>query len=84
MAELEVKASENVMEACAMTPSVRKCVLTSSLLASVWQDTVKNGFSHVINHEHWSKESVCVDKKVYIYIITMLGSSSDFFFVRKK
>ncbi|BBH00416.1 NAD(P)-binding Rossmann-fold superfamily protein, partial [Prunus dulcis] len=39
MAEIEVKASENVMKACSLTASVRKCVLTSSLLACVWHDS---------------------------------------------
>ncbi|KAM1015123.1 hypothetical protein ACFX1Q_044855 [Malus domestica] len=66
MAEIEVKASENVMKACAMTPSVRKCVLTSSLLACVWQDSSQNlNFSRVINHNHWSSESLCIDKKLW-------------------
>ncbi|KAG8501534.1 hypothetical protein CXB51_004033 [Gossypium anomalum] len=39
MAEIEVKASENVMKACARTASVRNCVLTSSLLACIWRDS---------------------------------------------
>ncbi|TQE02970.1 hypothetical protein C1H46_011334 [Malus baccata] len=65
MAEIEVKASENVMKACAVTPSVRKCVLTSSLLACVWQDSTRNDLSPVINHDSWSTESLCIDKKLW-------------------
>lgn len=69
MAEIEVKASENVMRACAMTPSVRKCVITSSLLACVWQEqnTTQNDLTtiSVINHECWSNESLCIDKKLW-------------------
>ncbi|OWM71536.1 hypothetical protein CDL15_Pgr005723 [Punica granatum] len=66
MAEIEVKATENVMEACARTPSVRSCVLTSSLLACVWRpDDPDNELSCVINPESWSNESVCLDKKLW-------------------
>ncbi|KAA8530232.1 hypothetical protein F0562_004941 [Nyssa sinensis] len=65
MADLEVKASENVMEACARTSSVRKCVLTSSLLACIWQDKSGSDLSTVINHDCWSNESLCIDKKLW-------------------
>ncbi|KAK4775291.1 hypothetical protein SAY86_010226 [Trapa natans] len=66
MAEIEVKVTENVMEACARTPSVRNCVLTSSLLACVWggHDT-DDELPSVINHESWSDESVCISKKLW-------------------
>ncbi|BFG26890.1 hypothetical protein CerSpe_131640 [Prunus speciosa] len=66
MAEIEVKASENVMKACSLTASVRKCVLTSSLLACVWQDSSnQHDPSPVINHDCWSSESLCIDKKLW-------------------
>ncbi|KDP45331.1 hypothetical protein JCGZ_09580 [Jatropha curcas] len=65
MAEIEVRASENVMMACSRTPSVRHCVLTSSLLACIWRDGMKQDFSPVINHESWSDESLCTDKKLW-------------------
>ncbi|XP_061988288.1 cinnamoyl-CoA reductase-like SNL6 [Rosa rugosa] len=69
MADIEVKASQNVMRACAVTPSVRKCVLTSSLLACVWQeqDISQNDLSTipVINHDCWSNESLCIEKKLW-------------------
>lgn len=65
MAELEVKATENVMEACAFTPSIRKVVLTSSLLACIWQDTSRCNQSTVINQDSWSDESICLDKKLW-------------------
>jgi hypothetical protein len=67
MAEIEVKASEAVMRACARTPSVRKCVLTSSLLACIWRDSSHYDISSsVINHGCWSDESLCIDKKVLL------------------
>ncbi|XP_059670152.1 cinnamoyl-CoA reductase-like SNL6 [Cornus florida] len=65
MADIEVKASECVMEACARTSSVRKCVLTSSLLACIWHDKSRDDLPSVINHECWSDESLCMDKKLW-------------------
>jgi nucleoside-diphosphate-sugar epimerase len=68
MADIEVKASETVMTACARTPSVRKCVLTSSLLACIWKDNSQYDLSSVINHGCWSDEALCKDKKVYYFL----------------
>nr|AIX92146.1 cinnamoyl-CoA reductase 1 [Betula platyphylla] len=65
MAEIEVKASETVMTACARTPSVRKCVLTSSLSACIWRDNSQYDLSSVINHGCWSDELFCIDKKLW-------------------
>ncbi|XVE67915.1 hypothetical protein DITRI_Ditri09bG0026300 [Diplodiscus trichospermus] len=65
MAEIEVKACENVMKACARTPSVRNCVLTSSLLACIWRDSTQNDLPRLVNHDCWSDESVCMHKKLW-------------------
>uniref|UniRef100_A0A1J3IBI5 Tetraketide alpha-pyrone reductase 1 n=1 Tax=Noccaea caerulescens TaxID=107243 RepID=A0A1J3IBI5_NOCCA len=66
MAELEAKVSENVVEACTRTASVRKCVFTSSILACAWQDNSFNNFDHsVINEESWSDEQLCIDNKLW-------------------
>ncbi|XP_059294145.1 cinnamoyl-CoA reductase-like SNL6 isoform X2 [Lycium ferocissimum] len=62
MAEVEVMVSKNVTQACAITPSVRNCVLTSSLLACVWQDI---NSSRTIDHDSWSDESFCINKKLW-------------------
>jgi len=64
MAEIEVRAAENVMEACARTPSITRCVFTSSLSACVWQDNAQSELSSVISHGSWSTESFCTEKKV--------------------
>lgn len=69
MAEIEMKASENVMKACARTPSVTKCVLTSSLLACIWRDNTQYDESFVVNHDCWSDESLCTDKKVFFFLL---------------
>lgn len=68
MVESEVRVSETVIRACARTASVKKCVLTSSLLACVWQDnTTHRDIPTVINHDSWSQESLCADKKVSFF-----------------
>ncbi|XP_047156561.1 cinnamoyl-CoA reductase-like SNL6 [Vigna umbellata] len=65
MAEIEVRVAENVMEACARTPSINRCVFTSSLAACVWQDTAQSDHTPVINHGSWSSESFCIEKKLW-------------------
>lgn len=70
MAGVEVKATENVMEACARTSSVKCCVLTSSLLACVWRGGSEADQSLVVDHDSWSDESYCLDRKVFIFICT--------------
>lgn len=67
MAEIEVRVTENVMEACTRTPSIKRCVFTSSLSACVWQDNTQSDLSPVINHGSWSSESLCIDKKVNLH-----------------
>ncbi|KAM3363975.1 cinnamoyl-CoA reductase-like SNL6 [Capsicum galapagoense] len=62
MAEIEVLVTKNVTQACAITPSVRNCVLTSSLLACVWKD---NNSSTTIDQDCWSDESICINKKLW-------------------
>ncbi|XP_020234719.1 cinnamoyl-CoA reductase-like SNL6 [Cajanus cajan] len=65
MAEIEVRAAENVMEACARTPSIKRCVFTSSLSACVWQDNAQSDLKPVISHGSWSNESFCIEKKLW-------------------
>ncbi|KEH24813.1 putative cinnamoyl-CoA reductase [Medicago truncatula] len=66
MAEIEVNVTENVMEACARTPSIKRCVFTSSLAACIWQDNVNSDLTTpIINHGSWSSESLCIDKKLW-------------------
>nr|XP_016440116.1 PREDICTED: cinnamoyl-CoA reductase 1-like [Nicotiana tabacum] len=61
MAEVEVMVSKNVTRACAITPSIKNCVLTSSLLACIWKDL---NSSTTIDHDSWSDESICINNKV--------------------
>ncbi|KAL0331963.1 UNVERIFIED_CONTAM: Cinnamoyl-CoA reductase-like SNL6 [Sesamum calycinum] len=65
MADIEVNASKNVIKACGLSPSVRNCVLTSSLLTCIWRENPLDETSHVIDHKCWSDESVCLNKKLW-------------------
>ncbi|CAA3005929.1 cinnamoyl- reductase-like SNL6 isoform X2 [Olea europaea subsp. europaea] len=65
MADIEVNASKNVVEACAITPSVRNCLLTSSLLTCIWRDNSRDGLPSLIDHSCWSDESFCLNRKLW-------------------
>ncbi|XP_019428413.1 PREDICTED: cinnamoyl-CoA reductase-like SNL6 [Lupinus angustifolius] len=65
MAKIEVRVAEIVIEACTRIPSIKKCVLTSSLSACVWQDNAQSNLYPLINHNSWSNESFCIDKKLW-------------------
>ncbi|XP_072967101.1 cinnamoyl-CoA reductase-like SNL6 isoform X2 [Typha angustifolia] len=67
MADLEAKAAERVIEACVRTQTVRKCVLTSSLLACVWRQNYPRDrrLPTIVDENCWSDESLCRDKKLW-------------------
>jgi len=64
---LEVKGAEKAVEACSLTPSVRRCVFTSSLAACVWKH---HGFGedsdYVVNEKCWSDQHLCREKKLWL------------------
>ncbi|KAL8475458.1 hypothetical protein ACS0TY_028207 [Phlomoides rotata] len=65
MADIEVNASKNVVKACGISPSVRHCILTSSLLTCIWRNNSCDQLSRLIDHKCWSDESICIDKKLW-------------------
>ncbi|CAA0820195.1 NAD(P)-binding Rossmann-fold superfamily protein [Striga hermonthica] len=66
MADVEVKATKNVVKACGVSSSVCFCVLTSSLLTCIWRENLSNEqILHQIDHKTWSDESVCINKKLW-------------------
>ncbi|KAL8153885.1 hypothetical protein V2J09_011645 [Rumex salicifolius] len=65
MAELEVKAAINVIKTCSMTPSITKCVLTSSLASCIWQDDDDDNTTRLIDHNSWSQDTTCINKKLW-------------------
>ncbi|CAK9308881.1 unnamed protein product [Citrullus colocynthis] len=70
MSEVEMRTTENVMEACARTETVRNCVLTSSLLACIWRDQPGEsetiGTSPIVDHSCWSSFQLCQHKKLWL------------------
>ncbi|XP_058088272.1 cinnamoyl-CoA reductase-like SNL6 [Magnolia sinica] len=65
MAEMEHRASQTVIEACARTPSVTKCVFTSSLLACIWRSDPVVDLPPILDESCWSDESFCRQKKLW-------------------
>ncbi|KZV54855.1 hypothetical protein F511_39719 [Dorcoceras hygrometricum] len=65
MSHIEVNASKKVIQACGISPSVRHCVLTSSLLTCIWKDSSWDESFDLIDHKCWSDESVCMKKKLW-------------------
>uniref|UniRef100_A0A7N0TN88 3-beta hydroxysteroid dehydrogenase/isomerase domain-containing protein n=1 Tax=Kalanchoe fedtschenkoi TaxID=63787 RepID=A0A7N0TN88_KALFE len=63
MAFLETEAARNVVEACGRTAYVKRCIFTSSLLASVWQgaDSTTPG---IVDETCWSDEDFCRENKI--------------------
>ncbi|KAH6834633.1 Rossmann-fold superfamily protein [Perilla frutescens var. hirtella] len=65
MADIEVNTSKNVIKACELSPSVRHCVLTSSLLTCIWRDNTSDEVPFLIDHKCWSDEAFCISKKLW-------------------
>ncbi|XP_043700766.1 cinnamoyl-CoA reductase-like SNL6 [Telopea speciosissima] len=64
MVFLETEGASNVIEACGRAACVKRCIFTSSLLASIWQG---NGVDErVINESCWSNEEFCRDNKLWL------------------
>lgn len=70
MALLEAKGAENVIEACGRVRSVKRCILSSSLLASVWQRNVVSG---VLDESCWTDEEFCRENKVKIIACVLIS-----------
>lgn len=68
MAEVEVRAAHNVLEACAQTESIQKVVFTSSVTAVVWRDdlTSTTSSSCDFDERNWTDINFCKKLKVFI------------------
>lgn len=64
MAFLETEGAKNVIEACGRAAYAKRCIFTSSLLASIWAGDTEN---KIIDEFTWSNEEFCRENKVYIY-----------------
>jgi nucleoside-diphosphate-sugar epimerase len=62
MVEVEVRAAQNVLEACAQTDAMERVVFTSSVTAVIWKDDHK--FVDAFDERNWSDLNFCRNKKV--------------------
>ncbi|XP_022757251.1 cinnamoyl-CoA reductase-like SNL6 [Durio zibethinus] len=64
MAEVEVRAAHNVIEACAQTETIDKVVFTSSVTTVVWRDSPQTTTSD-LDERHWSDVNFCRKFKLW-------------------
>lgn len=65
MAEVEVRAAHNVLEACAQTETMEKVVFTSSITAVIWRENRKS--IQEFDERNWSDPSFCKTFKVLFF-----------------
>ncbi|PON48009.1 Hopanoid-associated sugar epimerase [Parasponia andersonii] len=64
MADVEVRAAHNVLEACAQTDTIDKVVFTSSITAVVWRSDRTSILSD-LDERHWSDVNLCRNFKLW-------------------
>lgn len=64
MAEVEVRAAHNVLEACAQTESIQKVVFTSSVTALIWRDDLTSTSSD-FDETYWTDINFCKKFKLW-------------------
>ncbi|KAK9054860.1 hypothetical protein SSX86_025939 [Deinandra increscens subsp. villosa] len=66
MAEMEIRAAHNVLEACAQTNTIDKVVFTSSATAVIWQDpSDSTPSSSDVDERNWSNVTFCKKFKLW-------------------
>ena len=63
LAEVEVRAAHNVLEACAQTDTMEKVIFTSSVTAVIWNEG-RNTASFDLDERNWSDINFCKKFKV--------------------
>ncbi|KAJ9147405.1 hypothetical protein P3X46_029570 [Hevea brasiliensis] len=63
MAFLETEVARNVIKACSGAAYMRRCIFTSSLLASIWSD---DNLDRTIDEGCWSNEEFCRENKLWL------------------
>ncbi|KAK9144305.1 hypothetical protein Sjap_004208 [Stephania japonica] len=63
MAEVEVRAAHNVLEACAQTETIEKVVFTSSVTAVIWREDRQS--TEEFQERNWSDVNFCRDYKLW-------------------
>ncbi|XP_057448641.1 cinnamoyl-CoA reductase-like SNL6 [Lotus japonicus] len=64
MADVEVRAAHNVLEACAQTETMDKVVFTSAATATVWREDRKT-MELDLDERHWSDVNFCRKFKLW-------------------
>uniref|UniRef100_A0A2P2JC68 3-beta hydroxysteroid dehydrogenase/isomerase domain-containing protein n=1 Tax=Rhizophora mucronata TaxID=61149 RepID=A0A2P2JC68_RHIMU len=64
MADVEVRAAHNVLEACAQTDTIAKVVFTASVTAVIWSDG-RNKTASNLDERNWSDINVCKKFKLW-------------------
>ncbi|KAA8525865.1 hypothetical protein F0562_007720 [Nyssa sinensis] len=75
MAEVEVRAAHNVLEACAQTNTIDKVVFTSSATAIVWRDDRKSPPSD-LDERQWSDINFCRKFKLWYALSKTLAEKT--------
>ncbi|KAK9271597.1 hypothetical protein L1049_001959 [Liquidambar formosana] len=65
MADVEVRAAHNILEACAQTETIRKVVFTSSITAVIWRDGRNPMPSVDLDERNWSDVNFCRKFKLW-------------------
>ncbi|KAI5639551.1 hypothetical protein M9H77_00626 [Catharanthus roseus] len=84
MAEVEVRAAHNVIEACAQTQTIDKVVFTSSATAVIWRPPHSHSHSHSsiqpdddqLDERHWSDINFCRKFKLWHGLAKTLAEKS--------
>lgn len=63
MADIEVRAAHNVLEACAQTDTIDKVVFTSSVTSVIWREAHQASPSD-LEERNWSDPNFCRKFKV--------------------
>ncbi|XP_058085408.1 cinnamoyl-CoA reductase-like SNL6 [Magnolia sinica] len=63
MAEVEVRAAHNILEACAQTETIEKVVFTSSITAVIWRENSK--LTPTFDERNWSDPNFCRNFKLW-------------------
>uniref|UniRef100_A0ACD5TLN6 Uncharacterized protein n=1 Tax=Avena sativa TaxID=4498 RepID=A0ACD5TLN6_AVESA len=63
MVEVEVRAAQNVLEACAQTDTMERVVFTSSVTAVVWKDD--HSLVDNFDEKNWSDLNLCRKRKLW-------------------
>ncbi|XWS58717.1 hypothetical protein CRYUN_Cryun08bG0058500 [Craigia yunnanensis] len=75
MAEVEVRAAHNVLEACAQTDTMEKVVFTSSVTAVIWNEG-RNTASFDLDERNWSDINFCKKFKLWHALSKTLAEKS--------